>query len=104
MTELLLDPSHPDAPKYWANEASGDLKPAILAYTQGQPLTVRDVSLLSAYFAQWVNSPVWDRNPHADEHSKKMLFALRMTAPRLRSRVDIGEWLALAVEQGLDPI
>lgn len=72
-----LDPAHPAAPKYWRNETGDELKPAVFAYIRGQPLTVRQIALISAYVTQWIASPVWDANPALDERSRNMLFALR---------------------------
>jgi len=60
---------HPLAPKFWRHEPSGVLAPAIERYLNNVLLTVRDVSLIRAYFEQWVNSPVWDQNPYYTRES-----------------------------------
>ena len=55
----MLDPAHPDAPKFWMWETSGVLRPAIMAYIDGHTLTAAQCATMRAYLRQWVGSPVW---------------------------------------------
>jgi hypothetical protein len=99
----LIPPSHPDAPKYWMHETSGQLAAAIQRYLRSRRLMkVRDVAMMRAYFRQWINSPVWDQNPH--ESSRANLGELRRTVEEIVSVEGIDMWLRLAEHAGLDPL
>lgn len=100
----LPHPASPEAPKFWRFEQGSELKPAIFAYLEDKPLTVREIAVISSYLTQWIASPVWDLSPSHDMYSRNTLLVLRATAPRLAEREDIDEWLMLAIEQGIDPL
>ena len=69
-------------PGYWRNESSGVLAPAVKRYLAGESLTLREIGLLRAYFRQWVDSPVWDQNPHQAPRARGGIIR----AARLRRR------------------
>lgn len=98
------DLSRDDAPRYWQDETSGVLAESMRRYLQGDELTVRDISNLRAYFRQWIDSPVWDENPHAGEESKRELALLRSDAKIIANRVCLAAWLLRAEELGMDPL
>ena len=101
----LIPPDHPDAPKYWRYETGGDLRPAIERYLEHpRKVTVRDVVLIRAYIRQWIDSPVWDANPHATAESRRVLAALRIRATGISNLADISAWFAAAASNGLDPL
>ena len=71
-------------------------------YLAGESLTLREIGLLRAYFRQWVDSPLWDqtrRTPRAEE-----LSALRASAVAIETQKDLEQWVARAVEFGMDPL
>ena len=87
----MISPDDPRAPKYWMYEESGVLRPAVEAYLNGEPLTAGQVKLMRLYLKQWIDSPVWDENPVADEDSK--LDRMR-TGCRNRSALGAGRELS----------
>lgn len=46
-------------PRYWMDEVSGELAPAVHRFLKGEPLTVTDVAMLQAYLWQWISAAVW---------------------------------------------
>lgn len=88
-------------PNYWRNETAGYLAPAIMRYLNNLPLSDHDISLIRVYFRQWVDSPVWDQNPHG---VIPQLAALRASAREIRDRAAIDVWLMAAVAAGMDPL
>jgi hypothetical protein len=61
----LPAPDHPDAPKYWRYETSGDLARAVERFLNNEPMTPVDIGLMRLYLMQWVDSPVWDMKSFA---------------------------------------
>ena len=91
-------------PGYWMNEMSGRLAPAVWTWlTFPGEITADDLALLRAYVIQWIDSPVWDPNPFADEQSRLILDMLRTNAHRIASGEDLANWVKLAVEFCVDP-
>jgi hypothetical protein len=91
-------------PGYWQNESSGVLAPAVKRYLAGESLTLREIGLLRAYFRQWVDSPVWDQSPHQDAAGAEELSALRASAVAIETQKDLEQWVARAIEFGMDPL
>lgn len=91
-------------PVYWRDEPSGALRPTIEAYLRGRPLGASEIAALRAYFRQWIMSPVWDRNPHANADHRALLDKLRLGIEGLTDRRAIERWLDDAEEFGLDPL
>lgn len=83
------------APGYWMYETTGVLRPAIEAYLSGGPMSPEQIAAMRAYLRQWINAPAW-RGPQIDE--------LRAWIDQLGSRAAIRDWLAVAVEIGIDPL
>lgn len=100
----MIPASDPRAPHYWMYESSGVLAPVVRKYLRGDPLRPEELGLLRAYFRQWVESPVWDRNPHGDAESRRNLNALRGAISGITDREHAEAWIARAVELGLDPL
>jgi hypothetical protein len=96
-----LEAAHPLAPRYWRHETSGQLERYLNTV---EPLTVRDVALIRAYFVQWIDSPVWDMNPAASEKSRRALALLRSDARRIANWFCITAWVLRAMEEGMDPL
>jgi hypothetical protein len=92
------------APNYWMYETGGWLAPAIRRYLDGDALSVDDLTLIRVYLRQWIDSPVWDRNPALGESGRGELATLRSLARSLTDRESIAGWLALAEEFGVDPL
>jgi hypothetical protein len=99
-----LPPDHPDAPKYWMYEASGVLAPVVKRYLEGADLAPAEIGAMRAYLRQWIVSPAWDMNPHAEEESRRALARLRRKVDLIRSQADIEEWLQSALEEEIDPL
>lgn len=91
-------------PGFWMHETSGVLRPAVEAYLGGGELSAAHVAALHAYCRQWVNSPVWDRNPHAGAEEREALAMLRRLVDSITSRPTLETWLAAAVDFGIDPL
>ena len=70
----------------------------------GHKEVLREIGLLRAYFRQWVDSPVWDQNPHQDAARAGELSALRASAVAIETQKDLEQWVARSVEFGMDPL
>ena len=92
------------APDYWMDETGGKLAPAIARYLDGASLSADDIALIAAYLRQWIDSPLWDDNPHLVDSGRAELARLRELARVLNNRAAIEAWLALAVDFGVDPL
>ena len=101
----LLPPEHPDAPKYWMLETSGELAAAVNRYLDRHinrvlrdpsGLEQRDIDLIKAYLWQWVNSPLW-----APSGS---LQALRMMVATIQTQNDISRAITAAIRLEMDPL
>jgi hypothetical protein len=97
-------PGRADTPFHWRSAASGEIIESVAKYLEGCDLTVRDVARLRAYFVQWVDSPVWDMNPHLNAESLRELQALRSDARRIANAVCITAWVLRAQENGMNPL
>lgn len=82
-------------PRYWRDETSGVLQPAVFAYLNGDPMSAEQVAAMRAYLRQWIDAPVWAGPAVAD---------LRHAIDHLVDREDIGRWLAIAEDNGIDPL
>lgn len=83
------------APRYWMNETSGVLRPAVETYLAGVTMTAAQIAAMRAYLRQWINAAGWVGRTVAE---------LRRSIDGLTSRAAIAEWLALADEAGIDPL
>jgi hypothetical protein len=92
------------APGYWMYETSGELRPAVERYLKQEKLSAGDIDLLRVYLRQWIDSPVWDTNPHLNATGRKELMRLRELARVLTNVGAIEAWLSLAVDAGMDPL
>ncbi len=88
-------PSCSGAPGYWMHEASGVLRPAVMAYLEGAEMTAGQIAAMRAYLRQWIAAPVW-RGLGVDQ--------LRQTVEEIKSRTDIRLWMDEAEEAGIDPL
>jgi hypothetical protein len=91
-------------PGYWMHETSGVLRPAVEAYLNDEPLSRRQIAALRAYFRQWIASPVWDRNPHAGVRERAWLTRMRARVDQLTNRQALSDWIAEAIDNGIDPL
>lgn len=91
-------------PGYWMHETSGRLRPAVEAYLRGESMTPRQIAVMRSYLRQWIMSPVWDQNPHADDDDRWALGELRRHVNDLTTREVIERWIAWATDEGLDPL
>ena len=94
----MLPPEHPDAPKYWMHETSGELIAAMNRYLAEARsfLEPRDVDVIKAYLWRWVNSPVWGQSGS--------LQSLRMMVTTIKTESDISTAIAAAIRLGMDPL
>jgi hypothetical protein len=76
-------------------ETSGALRPAIVAYLQGEPMSDEMIAAMRAYLRQWIAAPVW-AGPEID--------ALRAAVDGLTSRQAIRRWLDIALDENIDPL
>ena len=84
-----------EAPGYWMDETSGVLRPAIEAYLHGEEMTGEQVAAMRAYLRQWIAAPAW-RGPGVE--------FLRGEIDGITDRRKIRDWLAMAEEEGIDPL
>ena len=92
-----LPPEHPDAPKYWMLETSGELAAAVKRYLDlPRHLEPRDVDLIKAYLWQWVRSPVWAPSG--------ALEALRLMVAAIQTENDISRAITAAIRLEMDPL
>ena len=75
-----------DVPCDWTDEVTGQLARAVPLYLQGQQLSTRDVDALRIYFRQWIQSRIWDMNPHATIENRRGLGRLRDSVTSIRSQ------------------
>jgi len=92
------------APDYWMDETGGKLRPAVARYLNGADLSADDIALIAAYLRQWIDSPVWDDNPHLQDSGRAELAWLRKGVRQLNTRRGIEVWITLAVDFGVDPL
>jgi hypothetical protein len=90
-----MSPRLEHAPKFWTDETSGTLQPAVRAYLTDATLTEPQIAAMRAYLRQWIQSPLWE-GPGIQE--------LRRSVDQLHTRAAIAEWVAIAVNAGLDPL
>lgn len=85
----------PCLPGYWMNETSGVLRPAVEAYLRHETMTCEQVAAMRAYLRQWIDAPGWT-GPNAQ--------FLRQSIDDVTSQPAISSWLAIAAEEGIDPL
>ena len=84
-------------PGYWMYETSGALRPAIAAYLKGDEMTPAEIAAMRVYLRQWIMAACWGED---DDGIK----ALRAGIDGLTSRQAIHEWLAVALDENIDPL
>jgi hypothetical protein len=85
-------------PRYWMHETSGTLKPVVEAYLNNRTLSELDIAILQQYLRQWIMAEAWDALVG------RRLKTLRQDIEGLTSRDAISDWLAEAIEIGIDPL
>ena len=93
----------PQPPKYWTLEPR-ELSVAVHAYMAGKGLTVRDMVLMRAYLRQWVDSPVWEGDPHETDGGRQWLVELRERVRAIASPNDIAQCLSIMTARRMDPL
>lgn len=83
------------APGYWMNETSGVLRPAVLAYLNGDPMTAAQIAAMRAYLRQWMERGDW---------RGERVQSLSRLVHGLDSREAISNWLTMAEQEGIDPL
>lgn len=82
------------APGYWLHETGPVLRPAIWAYLRGGELDEEGLAAIRDYLRQWVGGDWWGAG--VDE--------LRGRVEAVTSRQALDDWLAQALELGIDPL
>ena len=80
---------------YWMHEASGGLRPAVVAYLHHEPLSEAEIGLIREYLREW--------SEHVWSYGDKAVEPLRAKVDGLTSIEAINEWIDEAVEIGIDP-
>jgi hypothetical protein len=83
-------------PDYWQKETGPELRPAVVAYLNQQPLTSRQVKLMRLYIKQWIEADVWALDDELGE--------LRRLADRIDSQEAVTAWLDRASNSEIDPL
>jgi hypothetical protein len=81
---------------YWMNETTGVLRPAIMAYLNGETMTGKQIAAMRAYLRQWIEAPQAWQGEHIDK--------LRVLVNTLTTRSAITAWLDLAMLNDIDPL
>ncbi len=81
-------------PGFWMNEQGGALRPAVLAYLDGQDLDAGQLEIWRAYLRQWMQGD-W-KGP--------LLDTLRSQVDDIKSTDDLHHWLHRALSQNIDPL
>ena len=84
-----------DMPRFWMNEQTGVLRPAVEAYVTGGPMSVEQIAAMRAYLRQFIAATCWV-GPRVGE--------LRGMIDGLTSRKAITVWLVIAIAEGIDPL
>jgi hypothetical protein len=82
-------------PGFWMYKQGGELQPAIVAYLNQRPLTLRQIELIRLYLKQWIEAPIWFGD---------LIEELRRDVDRIQFSIDIRDWLRKADEAGIDPL
>lgn len=90
-------------PLRWADEQSGILPSAVLAYFgsatgDGKPATPNDVEIVRAYAQYYINAPCWEMGGMEEEFAR-----LRESIKTVASEYELAGWLNLALDIGIDP-
>ena len=85
----------PAEPGFWMNETTGVLAPAIKRLITRQDLSDDDIAAVRGYLRQWIAVETW-QGPRVGE--------LRNAIEGLTSRDAIDRWIAIAVEENMDPL
>lgn len=91
-------------PFHWSakEHSHGPLADAIRHFLHSpRSVTVRELCLIRRYCVQWIESPLWDSNPHG---SGEILAKLRSEAPHLFTPQALAQWISEANVSGLDPL
>jgi hypothetical protein len=95
MSAAQRSPTWGFLPGYWKHESTGVLAPAVHAYLGGDALTPEQITILRAYFRQWIAGlGFW--GPDVER--------LRRDVDALTSRTAIEAWIDLAEQAGCDPL
>ena len=91
-------------PLAWRDELSGELARAVEAYLDnrisGETVLDEQITMLREYLVHYIDAPCWNSQiEFAIE-----LSDLRASARELDSATEISEWIAKAMEIGLDPL
>lgn len=77
------------------------MRAAVITYMTSGEMTVRQVKLIARYLQDWIDSPVWDKDPLLDPF---MLEAMRRRTAAIRTEADITECVVMMVNAGMDPL
>jgi hypothetical protein len=86
------------------HETGGELAQAIERFLNDLLMSPSDMLLMRAYCRQWIDSPVWDRNPHMTNSAREELAELRRTVRDIETREQLSIWLYAAEGFGADPL
>jgi hypothetical protein len=78
------------------SDTGTELRPAVVAYFENRPLTLRQVNLIRLYLKQRIDAPVWAGGEDLDE--------LRREVNQIRTASDISAWLRKAEDADIKPL
>jgi len=102
--KVLRIPSMPPGPLNWADEISGKLTDAVLAFFKGGPLTPEHFELVRGYCEYYVRAPCWEAKPFMDESDRAALAMLRTSIGEIKTSAALRQWLNDCLVYGLDPL
>jgi len=76
-------------------ETGTELKPAIVAYLEQRPLTLRQIEVIRLYLKQWIDGD-WAPMPELDD--------LREGVAMIDTEKKLEAWLAAAADLTIDPL
>lgn len=80
-------------PGYWMKETSGVLRPVVEKYLRGEALDGRELGIMRAYLRQWI---VAFKGPAVAQ--------LLTNIDGIKTTAHLTEWLAFALDAGIDPL
>lgn len=82
-------------PIFWLRDPLKRYNAAILEYLNGVPMSDRDIQRMREYLEQFIAARAWCGDG---------VIQLRKDVRKIRTRVDIRNWLNLAEAWGIDPL
>jgi hypothetical protein len=85
-------------------ETSGLIRPALGSFLAGGEMSDEHITIMRAYFRQWIMATAWDENPHGGVEKRTWLQNMRNRIDSLTTREALQDWVSDATNAGMDPL